>query len=56
MDFKFINPFNYGKMIEIVKDEADIIIAENPKVEGQDFAALNKSISELYKHKKIILN
>jgi ATP-dependent DNA helicase RecG len=56
LDFKFINPFNYGKMIEIVKDEADIIIAENPKVEGQDFAALNKSISELYKHKKIILN
>jgi ATP-dependent DNA helicase RecG len=56
LDFKFINPFNYGKMIEVVKDEADIIIAENPKIEGQEFAALNKSISELYKHKKIILN
>jgi ATP-dependent DNA helicase RecG len=56
LDFKFINPFNYDKMIEVVKEEADIIIAENPKIEGQEFAALIKSISELYKHKKIILN
>ncbi|MBV1758460.1 MAG: ATP-dependent DNA helicase RecG [Dethiosulfatibacter sp.] len=56
LDFKFINPLNYGKMIEIVKDEADVIISENPKLNGDDFAALNKSISEFYKHKKIILN
>ena len=56
LDFKFINPLNYGKMIEIVKDEADKIITENPKLKGEDFAALNNSISEFYKHKKIILN
>lgn len=56
LDFKFINPLNYGKMIEIVKDEADLIISENPKLIGEDFVALNKSISEFYKHKKIILN
>ncbi|HBH12133.1 MAG: ATP-dependent DNA helicase RecG [Clostridiales bacterium 38_11] len=56
LDFKFINPLNYGKMIEIVKDEADRIIDENPNLRGEDFNALNNSISEFYKHKKIILN
>ncbi|MDP3385605.1 MAG: ATP-dependent DNA helicase RecG, partial [Eubacteriales bacterium] len=56
LDFKFINPLNYGKMIEIVKDEADMIIAENPRLKGDDYIALNNSISEFYKHKKIILN
>lgn len=56
IDFKFINPYNYGKMIEIVKEEADMIIMENPRIDGEEFIALNKSIIEFYKRKKIILN
>lgn len=56
LDFKFINPYNYGKMIEIVKEEADTIIMENPRIDGEDFIALNNSIIAFYKHKKIILN
>jgi ATP-dependent DNA helicase RecG len=55
-ELKFVNTYNYEKMIEIIKMESEDIISGNSKVDKKDIFNLNKKILEFYKNKKIILN